>query len=102
MRKCDVKLVEDHDGEFWKAKIKVDGVIKRTLYMGNKYIIKPRNPLTKRNRDRIVTIRKFVPDNYDKNIQAYVSVKFLDNNSVGRAKFCELEEIAPNSTSDID
>lgn len=94
MRFIEVNALKDSDGSIRAVIVKkygnpTDGVHKVTVVVGGTYIVKPKNPLKKRNRDRIVVVRKFIDDR--NGIKA--SVRFKDNNRLGRIDVAELENI---------
>lgn len=65
---------------------------KRTLHVGRRYIIRPRNPSKLRNRDRECLVLAFVPVS-DTHSDIVAKVRFLDNNRVGRAEPNELRPL---------
>lgn len=84
-----IKAYENSISEIQKIVVNklIDGQKKRIhIKIGKQYIVIPSNPLKKKHRDRIVTIRKFMSDRHG----IIVSVKFQDNNRVGRVPVDEL------------
>ena len=65
---------------------------KRTLHVGRRYVIRPRNPSKLRNRDRECLVLAFVPVS-DTHPDIVAKVRFLDNNRVGRAEPSELRPL---------